>query len=104
MSCRTVWAHGKHQIAVRNALIELFEAPAIESNTVGREVLTRIFGTPDITFDKPIIGIASNPLLAPLMSPGAHPIVWETQNRMATSTSTVLDPITTAGQERLCDF
>ncbi len=76
----------------------------IDSNTVGREVLTRILGTPDLPFDKPIIDIASNPLLAPLVSPGAHPIVWETKNRMAASARTVLDPLTTAGQESLCDF
>ncbi len=74
----------------------------IESNTVGREVLTHIVGTPGITFDKPIINITFNPLLATLMGPGADLIVWETQNRMARSSRTVLDPIPTAGQECLC--
>ncbi len=62
---RAVRAHGKHRIAVRDALIELFEAPVIESNTVGRKVLTRILGTRDIAFDKPIIDIASNSFLPP---------------------------------------
>ena len=104
MSCHAVRAHGKHRIAVRDALIELFEAPVIESNTVGRSVLAGIFGDQHIPFDKPIIDIASNPLLAPLISPGARPIVWETKDKKEKSCRTVLDPISTAGQELLCVF
>ncbi len=59
MFCSTVLAHGKQCIAVWDALIELFEAPVIESNSVGRSVLASIFGDQDIPFDKPVIDIAS---------------------------------------------
>jgi hypothetical protein len=102
MSCRAVRAHAKHRIAVREALIELLEAPVIESNTVGRSVLASTFGDQNVPFDKPVIEIASNPLLAPLINPGARPIVWETKLKKAQSYRSVLDPISTAGQEQLC--
>ncbi len=102
MSCRTVRAHGKHRTAVRDALIELLEAPVIESNTVGRSVLASTFGDQNVPFDKPVINIASNPRLVPLINPGACPIVWETKLKRAQSFRSVLDPISTAGQEQLC--
>ena len=108
MSCRAVRAHGKHCIAVRDALIELFEAPVIESNTVGRSVLASIFGDENLHFEirieKPVIDIASNPLLVPLINPGARPIVWETELKKEMSFNSLLDPISAAGQEQLCVF
>ena len=104
MSCRAVRAHGKHHIAVRDALIELFEAPVIESNTVERSVLESTFGDQDIPFDKPVINIASKPRLVPLINPGARPIVWETKLKKERSFNSVLDPISAAGQEQLCVF
>ncbi len=102
MSCRAVRAHGKHRVAIWDVLIELFEAPVIESNTVGRSVLESTFGPGDQ--DKPVIDIASNPHLVPLINPGARPIVWETKLKKEKSFSSVLDPISTAGQEQLCVF
>jgi hypothetical protein len=93
MSCRTVRAHAKHRIAVRDALIELLEAPVIESNTVERSVLASTFGEQNVPFDEPVIEIASNPNLAPLINPGARPIVWETKLKKAQSYRSVLDPI-----------
>jgi hypothetical protein len=104
MSCGAVRAHAKHRIAVRDALIELLEAPVIESNTVGRSVLASTFGDQDISYDKPVIDIASNPHLVPLITPGARPIVWETKLKKEQSYRSVLDPISTVGQEQLCVF
>ena len=104
MSCRAVRAHAKHRITVWDALIELLEAPVIESNTVGRSVLASTFGDQNVPFDKPVIEIASNPHLAPLINPGAHPIVWETKLKRAQSYRSVLDPISTAGQEQSAFF
>ena len=104
MSCRAVRAHAKHRIAIREALIELLETPVIDSNSVGRSVLTSTFGEDNVPFDKPVIEIASNPHLAPLINPGARPIVWETKLKRAQSYRSVLDPISTAGQEQLCNF
>ena len=104
MSCRAERAHGKHMIALRNALIELFESPVPESNPVGREVLTRVLGKQDIDFAKPILDVVSNPHLFPLIRTGVPPIVWETKERMSTNARTVLDPITTPGQELLLEF
>jgi hypothetical protein len=105
-SRRAVRAHGKHRIAVRDALIELLEAPVIESNTVGRSVLDSTFGEQNIPFDNPVIDIASNPRLVPLINPGAHPraIVWETKLKREQSFRSVLDPISTDGQEQLCVY
>ncbi len=104
MSCHAVRAHVKHRIAVRDALIELLEAPLIESNTVGRSVLASTFGDQNVPFNKPVIDIASNPHLVPLINPGARPIVWETKLKRAQSFRSVLDPILTAGQEQLCVY
>ena len=106
MSCRAVRAHAKHRIAVREALIELLESPVIESNTVGRSVLSSTSGDENVPFDKPVIEIASNPHLAPLINPGARPIVWETKIKKpeAQNYCSVLDPISAAGQEQLCVF
>jgi hypothetical protein len=101
MSCRAVRAHGKHRIDVRDALIELFEVPVIESNTAGRSVLASIFGDENFHFEKPVIDIASNPLLVPLINPGARPTMWETKLKKEMSFRSVLDPISTAGQEQL---
>jgi hypothetical protein len=104
MSCCAVRAHAKHRNAVREALIELLETPVIESNKVGRKVLASTFGEENVPFDKPVIDILSNPHLAPLINPGAHPIVWETKLKKSQSFRSVLDPISTAGQEQLCVF
>jgi hypothetical protein len=104
MSCRAVRAHAKHRIAVRDVPIELLEAPVIESNTVGRSVLSSTFGEENVPFDKPVIEIVSNPHLADLINPGARPIVWETKIKKAQTYRSVLDPISTAGQEQLCVF
>jgi hypothetical protein len=58
-----------------------------------------------VDFSRPIIDIASNPDLKALARAGVPPIVWETSERMkATNARTVLDPITTAGQEVLLEF
>ena len=96
MSCSTVRAHAKHRIAVLDALIELLESPVIATNTVGRSVLSSTFGDENVPFDRPVIEIASNPQLAPLINPGAHPIVWETKFKREQSFRSVLDPISTA--------
>jgi hypothetical protein len=103
MSCRAVRAHAKHRIAVRDALIELLESPVIESDTVGRSVLSSTFGDENVPFDKPVIEIVSNPHLAPLINPGPRPIVWEAKLKRVQSYRSVLDPISTAGQEQLCN-
>ena len=97
-------AMGKHWADIRAALIALFESPVPESDPVGRKVLTRVLGTQAIAFDKPIIDIAANPHLSALSRFGVPPIVWETKERPATNERTVLDPITTAGQEVLLEF
>ncbi len=69
-----------------------------------REVLTRVLGSKTIYFAKPIIDIASNPQLSPLSMNGVPPTVWENKERRGTNARTVLDPITTEGQELLLDF
>ncbi len=96
MSCRAVRAHAKHRMAIREALIELLETPVIDSNSVGRSVLTSTFGEDNVPFDKPVIEIASIPLLAPLINPGARPIVWETKLKRGQSYRSVLDRWTRA--------
>jgi hypothetical protein len=58
----------------------------------------------DIPFDKPVIDIASKPLLVPLINPGARPIVWVTKVKKEMSFRSVLDPISTAGQEQPAFF
>ena len=94
----------RHRANVREVLIDLFEQPIPDSDLVGREIMTRVMGQP-VDWSKPIIDIASNPHLKALARTGVPPIVWETSERMkATNARTVLDPITTAGQEVLLEF
>jgi hypothetical protein len=94
----------QHRTDIQAALIALFESPVPESDRVGREVLTRVLGSKTIDFNTPIIDIAANPHLSGLTRLGVPPIVWETKERRATNARTVLDPISTAGQEVLLEF
>jgi hypothetical protein len=82
----------------------MFEKPVPETDTVSREVLTRILGTKQIDWTTPILDIAANPHLSALARPGVPPIVWETKERRSANARTVLDPIATAGQELLLHF
>ena len=93
----------RHRTDLRNVLISLFESPMPDTDTVGKEVLTRVLGQP-MDWSKKIIDIASNPHLSALARPGVPPIVWETKDRKASNARTVLDPISNAGQEVLLDF
>ena len=93
----------RHRADVREVLIDLFVQPIPESDLVGREIMTRVMGRP-MDFRQPIIDVSSNEDLKALVRNGVPPIVWETSERMkATNARTVLDPITTAGQEVLLE-
>jgi hypothetical protein len=52
----------------REELIELFEEPVPESYKAGRLVLQSILGRYDIPLDKPVLCVASNPLLTVCVS------------------------------------
>ena len=60
-----------HRKDVRKVLIALFEQAVPASDTVSREVLTRILGNPDEDFADPILDVATNHHLTPLYSGGA---------------------------------
>ena len=96
-------ALGKHRLDLREVLIAMFEKPVPETDTVSREVLTRILGTKQIDWT-PILDIAVNPHLSALARAGVPPIVWETKERRSSNARTVLEPISTAGQEILLHF
>ena len=97
-------ALGKHRLDLREVLIAMFEKPVPETDTVSREVLTRILGTKQIDWTQPILDIAANPQLSALARAGVPPIVWETKERRSANARTVLEPISTAGQEILLHF
>ena len=104
MPCFTDKAVGKHRADIRDVLIQMFERPVPESDTVSREVLSRILGRGDLDWAKPLLEISTNRHLSALARPGVPNIVWETKERKSANARTVLDPITTAGQEILLDF
>lgn len=91
-----------HRVAIRDALVTLFENPVPDDNTVGRTILSHVLGPSPINFAKAIFDFKHNEHLAALCKPGQNPGVWETKLRP--NTRTVLDPIETEGQELLLDF
>ena len=88
---------------MRDVLIDLFEMPIPETAPVNREIVSRILGK-SVDWSTPVIHIASNPHLQALTRPGVLPIVWETKERRSANARTVLEPISTAGQEILLHF
>ena len=104
MPCFAEKALGKHRSDIRDVLIQMFERPVPESDTVSREVLSRVLGRGDLDWAKPLLEISTNRHLSALARPGVPNIVWETKERKSANARTVLDPITTAGQEILLDF
>ena len=97
-------ALGKHRLDLQEVLIVMFKKPVPDTDNVSREVLTRILGTKQIDWTQPILDIAANPHLSALARAGVPPIVWETKERRSTNARTVLEPISTAGQEILLHF
>ncbi len=93
-----------HRVFIRVALIALFETPVPDNNTLGRTVLTRVLGPDPIDFGKTVFDFKDNMHLSTgtLSKPGVARVVWET--KLKPSTSTVLNPIETEGQELLLDF
>ena len=99
-------ALAKHREKVRDVLVDMFEKPIPESESVSREISSRVLGM-SVDFSKPILDVASNPHLRDLVRPGVPPIVWESKERKkGTNARSVLDPImiAVAGQEPLLDF
>ena len=97
-------ALGKHRILIRNALIQMFERPLPASESVSREVLSKILGRKDIDWSKPVLEVESNVHLSALGRAGVPNVVWETLERKAANMRSVLDPIMNAGQEILLDL
>jgi hypothetical protein len=91
-------------MAIREALIALFESPIPDGDAVGKAVLAQVLGNPAIDYDHPILEFANNPHLSALSKPGVPSIVWETSTKRANNVRTVLDPITTEGHELLLEF
>ena len=91
-----------HRVAIRDALIALFENPVHEDNAVGRTILTRVLGPSPIDFGKPIFNFRANEHLSTLLTPGSIQVVWE--SKLKPNTHTVLNPIDKEGQELLLDF
>ena len=66
-----------HRVAIRDALIALFENPVPDNNTVCRTVLTLVLGLSPIDFGKPILNFKENEHLSALCKPERSPVVWE---------------------------
>ncbi len=60
----------EHREEIRNVLINLFEHPIADADTQSRELLTAVFGTPDLDFAKPIFDLSNNKHLRPLVQAG----------------------------------
>ena len=104
MPCFADKAVGKHRADIRDVLIQMFERPVPESDTVSRVVLSRVLGRDDLIWANPLLDVSTNRHLSALARQGVPSIVWETKERKSANARTVLDPITTAGQEILLDF
>ena len=91
-----------HRVAIRDALIALFESPVPDDNSVGRSILARVLGPSPIDFAKPVLNFRENEHLSALSRPGSTPVVWE--SKLKPNARTVLNPIDTEGQELLLDF
>ena len=91
-----------HRVAIRNALIALFENPVPEDDTVGRTILIRVLGPSPIDFGKAVFNFKDNEHLSALSKPGHSPVVWE--SKLKPKTRTVLNPIDNEGHELLLDF
>ena len=104
MPCFADKAVGKHRADIRDVMIQMFERPVPESDTVSRAVLSRVLGRDDLIWANPLLDISTNRHLSALARQGVPSIVWETKERRSANARTVLDPITTAGQEIILDF
>ncbi len=93
-----------HRADMMTALIVLFKSPIPETDQFGRKVLSRVLGTKTTDFNEQIIDITTNPHLSGLSRQGVPTIVWEIKERHQARSHTVLDPISTVGQEVLLDF
>ncbi len=91
-----------HRVAIRDALVTLFESPVPDDNALGRTILSRVMDHSPINFEKPIFNFKDNAHLSALSKPGQNQGGLETKLRP--KTSTVLNPIKTKGQELLIDF
>jgi hypothetical protein len=91
-----------HRVAIRDALIALFESPVPDDNSVGRSILTRVLGPSTIDFAKPVLNFRENEHLSALARQGTTPVVWE--SKLKPNARTVLNPIDNEGQELLLDF
>ncbi len=60
MPCFAEKALGRHRVLIRDVLIQMFERPFPESDTVSREVLSHILGRNDIDWAKLLLEIATN--------------------------------------------
>ncbi len=99
---RAVNAHRKD---VRKVLIAPFEQAVPASDTVSREVLTRILCNPHEDFTAPLLDVATNDHLKVLHGDGGGSFcIWQDATRKAAGSLSVLREITSDGQELLADF
>ena len=94
-----------HRKDVRKVLIALFEQAVPASDTVSREVLTRILCTPHEDFAHPILDVETNHHLTPLYSGGASfACIWQDATRKSSNCVSVIREFVNDGQELLADF
>lgn len=83
----------------------LFEQAVPASDTVSREVLTRILCTPHEDFTTPLLDFATNSHLKALHSgSGISVCIWQDPSKKSNGCVSVLREIINDGQELLADF
>ena len=76
--CLAVRAVNAHRKDIRKVLITLFEQAVPASDTVSREVLTRILCNPHEDFTAPLLDVVNNSHLNVLHGGGAGPVcIWQ---------------------------
>ena len=94
-----------HRKDVRKVLITLFEQAVPASDTVSREVLTRILCNPHEDFKAPLLDFATNDHLKVLHSGGGISVcIWQDATRKSTSCVSLIREFVNDGQELLADF
>ena len=104
-SCLAVRAVNTHRKDVRKDLIALFEQAVPASDTVSREVLTRILCNPHEDFTAPLLDVVNNSHLNALHGGGAGSVcIWQDATRKSANCVSLLREIVNDGQELLADF
>jgi hypothetical protein len=90
-SCLAVRAVNAHRKDIRKVLIALFEQAVPASDTVSREVLTRILCNPQEDFTAPLLDVATNDHLRVLHGGGGGSFcIWQDATRKSGGSLSVL--------------